>query len=137
MRTKTEWNDEAIRLANYISEHMHEAHRGAMPWTESGVSVLFGNDAYANDEDSGDNRSVDEVNMIRRALERRKKEILGFGVCDEGYAWVMLVRCCEVGRLDDLVWSAYPGNRVQWFEAKRAMYGKRSGLAMIVDWLGH
>src|SRR4051812_8954710 len=37
------WNTEAATMADYVSDNMFGAHRGAMTWKQEGVSVVFGN----------------------------------------------------------------------------------------------
>ena len=71
---KNDWNAEAIEMARYVLNHMCEAHRGAMPWKQSGVTVIFGNDGHKYPNVRS------EIARLRAFLELRGIPILGFGV---------------------------------------------------------
>jgi hypothetical protein len=97
------WNTEAATMADYVSDNMFGAHRGAMTWRQAGVSVVFGNDGYMQGE-----RARSEVAMVRQQLGLEGIPILGFGVDSEGgYSWAMLVKTGDIGMLTHLVWSCW------------------------------
>ena len=67
MTAKNDWNAEAATMAQYVFDNMFEAHRGAMPWNQEGISVVFGNDGYGKDD-----RAKNEVAMVRKYLEEKR-----------------------------------------------------------------
>src|SRR4051812_42551482 len=88
-------------MARYVRDNMFEAHRGAMPWKQDGVTVIFGNDGYDQDD-----RVREAVSRVRAALNRDGIEVLGFGVePEEGYSWAMLVGSHDYVKLYALVWT--------------------------------
>jgi hypothetical protein len=100
-----DWNAEAAAMARHVNEEMMSAHRGAMPWLQVGISVVFGNDGYSCSEDQ---RAKDEVDRVRRTLEDLGVKILGFAVSPgEGYSWAMLVETDHLEMLSDLVWRSW------------------------------
>ncbi len=87
MSRQVDWDAEAAATAQYVGDHIFEAHRGVMPWHQVGVVVVFGNDGYMEE------RTKEEVRRIREALERLNAVILGFGVDpNEGYSWALLIK---------------------------------------------
>jgi hypothetical protein len=95
-----DWDAEAARAANYISEHNFSAHRGAIPWRQQGVVAIFGNDGYATDD-----RSKREVELVRQKLPVIRAQELGFGVdSTKGYSWVMLTTLPEGANVKFLEW---------------------------------
>jgi hypothetical protein len=68
------WDNEATAMANYVDKKMPWVHRGAMPWRQVGISVVFGNDCYSTDE-----RARDEVAWVRDRLGELGIKVLGFG----------------------------------------------------------
>ncbi len=98
-----DWNAEAVVMAQYAGKEMFEAHRGAMPWKELGVSVVFGNDGYSQDV-----RAKQEVEFVRSYCERAGIAVLGFGVDpDDGYSWAMLVKSADHESLIPVAWSGW------------------------------
>jgi hypothetical protein len=103
MTAKNDWNAEAATMAQYVRDNMFEAHRGAMPWKQEGISVAFGNDGYSKDD-----RAKSEVARVREYLQERGLPILGFGVdSTEGYSWAMLVQTQAHKKLRKLVWACW------------------------------
>jgi hypothetical protein len=103
------WSREAARQANHVSEHLFAAHRGALPWRVAGYTVVFGNDGYspAADGDPGDGSSPMVFAKVREHLAVVGVEELGFGLCDDGYSWAMIVRTGDSHSLDLAVWSCW------------------------------
>jgi hypothetical protein len=101
-----DWNAEAIAMARHVCDHMFEAHRGAMPWKQSGVTVIFGND------DHKDKRTQTEIARLRDFLELRGIPILGFGVePEEHYSWAMLIQHPTHEEMAPVVWDCWNGTR--------------------------
>lgn len=85
---------EAKRIANYVHAQHAEQHRGVIPLKDPGISVLFGNDNYADDM-----RTREQVRLLFQDAYETHVDILGFAVDDDaGTAWSMVVRS------DDLDW---------------------------------
>jgi hypothetical protein len=98
-----DWLAEARKAANHIAEHMFTAHRGAMPWRLLGVTVVFGNDGYGQDE-----RARREVQIVRRVLAETGVAELGFATCDEDdYTWAMLIKAEDHAAWDAMLWAAW------------------------------
>jgi hypothetical protein len=98
-----DWDEEAVAMARHVGTHMFSAHRGAMAWRQTGISVVFGNDDYADDP-----RSKDEVTRVKDWLNELNIKVLGFGIDpDDGYSWAMLVETSDIRMLNDLVWSSW------------------------------
>jgi hypothetical protein len=98
------WDAEAAAVANYVGDNMFEAHRGAMSWRQVGIAVVFGNDCYADDD-----RTKEEVFLLREALSQVGAKVLGFGVdTSEGYSWAMIVEPPDnvnVPFLNRMIWQ--------------------------------
>jgi hypothetical protein len=102
-----DWNAEAVEMANYVSKHMSNVHRGAMAWRQVGIAVVFGNDGYS------DIRTQQEIASLRDDFEEShpRVEEIGFGVDDEeNFSWAILVKLHEpgepefqIGCLNDIV----------------------------------
>jgi hypothetical protein len=91
---KIDWEAEAVEAADFVRDNMFEAHRGAAPWRQVGVAVIFGNDDYKDD------RAKKEVEELREACYANYIKILGFGVdSTEGYCWAMLVELGQTGSI--------------------------------------
>jgi hypothetical protein len=106
-----DWDAEATKMAVYVNERMFAAHRGAMPWKEVGVAVVFGNDGYGID---GEPDVRGYVALLRRSLEDAGIPILGFGVDPgEGYSWAMLVRTDRVELLRQEVWQSWQSEAIR------------------------
>jgi hypothetical protein len=89
-----DWNAEAVEMANYVSRHMSNVHRGAMAWRQVGIAVAFGNDGYA------DFRTQQEIASLRDGFEQLYPPIeeIGFGVgSEDNHSWAMLVKLHEAG----------------------------------------
>jgi len=101
-----DWNVEAIAMARHVRDHMCEAHRGAMPWKQSGVTVIFGNDCYE------DPRAKIEIARLRAFLELREIPILGFGLDpEEHYSWAILIQYLAHEEMVPVVWDCWNGKR--------------------------
>jgi len=101
-----DWNAEAIEMARHVRDHMGEAHRGAMPWKQSGVTVIFGNDGHKY----GDVQS--EIARLRAFLELRGIPILGFGSDPkEDFSWAMLIQYPAHEEMVPVVWDCWNGTR--------------------------
>jgi hypothetical protein len=88
------YDAEAKRIANYVRTQHAEQHRGVIPLKDPGISVLFGNDDYADDM-----RTREQVRLLFQDAYETHVDILGFAVDDEkGAAWSLVVKC------DDLDW---------------------------------
>jgi hypothetical protein len=125
----SDWSKEAIHAANYLHEEHFEVHGGAVLW-QPGVVVVFGNDGYSQDE-----RTREEVELVREKLRAAKLREIGFGAdtVEGGYTWAPLVevdgaeyqtepgqkfhRVMLTDSFFDLVWDArsvaYPTNDPQ------------------------
>lgn len=98
-----DWNAEAATMAGYVADNMFEAHRGAMPWKQEGITVIFGNDGYGRD-----NRAKQEVALVREYLAKVGIRVLGFGVNPKNnYSWAMLVQSRACDDLNKLVWACW------------------------------
>lgn len=82
-----DWSDEARRALRWTCHgEMMRFHRGATHWEHAGVTVVFGNDGYVENQ-----RSRDDVLRVREYLAAMGIEELGFAVGEDGYSWAMLV----------------------------------------------
>jgi len=79
------WNERAAKIAQYISEEMTPAHRGAISTDEFEVVAIFGNDGHH------DNPRRQVAELVQEKLAAENVERLGFGVCESNYCWVLLV----------------------------------------------
>jgi hypothetical protein len=115
---ETDWNLQAIRVADYIQKKMFDAHRGVMIW-HNGLIVVFGNDGFSRDE-----KTREVVSHVRETLrsELAPAKELGFGLSnapegypnDAGYTWAIVCRACDkVGvsdardEIDNVLWAAW------------------------------
>jgi hypothetical protein len=116
-KTSLDWRNTASNVANFLHEHLFQAHRGALRYSNE-ISVLFGNDGYGVD-DGFDAKS--EVMYLRQFLLEAGVSEFGFGMCDDRYTWCLLVESNDTKFLDDLVWNASPfggsNNEIQKREA--------------------
>jgi hypothetical protein len=107
-----DWTAEAVNMANYVDQNMFEAHRGAMRWKQTGVTVIFGNDGFALPPKScKDRRTEYEVSAVREYLSVEGVPILGFGVSDGNASWAMLVKTDDVDTMNRLVWACWMPDR--------------------------
>ena len=103
MNMRTVWSAEAAAMARYVADNMFEAHRGAMPWRQEKITVIFGNDGYGQDK-----RAKQEVALVREYLEEVGIRVLGFGTNPENnYSWAMLVQSQACDDLNKLVWACW------------------------------
>ena len=89
-----DWNAAAAAVAEHISAHLFGVHRGSVPWRNSRLSVVFGNDGYDIPPAPGQGdceRAQVEVHLLRRRLSDLGIREMGFGLCDDGYTWAMIV----------------------------------------------
>jgi hypothetical protein len=100
-----DWNAEAGRVAEYVLVEMIPDHRGAMPWRKDGISVVFGNDSYAEEP-----QAKEKAAKFREILGQIGVKVLGYGVDPlDGLSWVMLVETADTDMLTRLVWKAWEG----------------------------
>jgi len=100
---KIDWNAEARLVVRHVSEHMFEAHRGAMPWKRPGISVAFGNDGAGERQDR-------EIAALRSYLEERQIDELGFAKStgeDADYSWAMLIRSGNPDQFVSVLWDGW------------------------------
>jgi hypothetical protein len=112
-----DWNREAALSAVHVTEHMFEAHRGAIPWRVMGYSVVFGNDGYTPsssfrfvtdpEPSEPDLRAQKEVEIVRGYLSSFGIKEMGFGLDDEGYSWAMIVNSTDTSLLHNVVFVAW------------------------------
>jgi hypothetical protein len=111
MAKRIDWDAEAVAMADYVVERMFSAHRGVMPWRQTGVAVIFGNDGYGGSYENpdGDPRVKKEVELVREALAGLGIDVFGFGVesAEDHYSWAMLVRSDDLGRLNSIAWQSW------------------------------
>lgn len=100
-KTKAQWNNLASKAATYLGEHIHEAHRGVLPWNES-ITAIFGNDGYDSEE------GQHEVFLLRKALTKKNIREVAFGVCKEKYSWCLFVDSNNLEELDTILWTCWP-----------------------------
>jgi len=108
-----DWAAEAVRVANYVTRHIVDMHRGALIW-HHGIIVAFGTDDYSADEKS---RGVVQLLTQIVDIPAWKTEKLAFGTNDEedaGYTWVLLLDPAHsddvvglVESLDNAIWAAW------------------------------
>jgi hypothetical protein len=104
MDPEFDWQAEARAAANRIKARMFQAHRGAIPWRDLGVSVVFGNDGYTGL--SG--RVRREVVEVRKRIAAAGMTELGFATDEEeDYTWAMIVRTDDIAFLSNAVWEAW------------------------------
>ncbi|MGE0606368.1 MAG: hypothetical protein AB7O62_04510 [Pirellulales bacterium] len=96
------WNQLASELALEVKERLGCTLCGAVPWNRPGVAIAFGNDGYDQDE-----RTHREVTWLRHKLPQNGAEVLGFGLCDIGHTWVLIVKSNNVEWLNSVVWRAW------------------------------
>ena len=87
----------ADHLAEFISNAMFEAHRGAMwlPGHERKIILAFGNDGFKNNTaGDGDDRSQREVQYLHDALLKTAgaPQETDFGTSSDQYTWAMLLQ---------------------------------------------
>ncbi|NLX98437.1 MAG: hypothetical protein GXY83_19940 [Rhodopirellula sp.] len=109
-QTETDWTAKAATIANYVSNNLFEAHRGAMPWHQDDIVVLFGNDGY-------DERAKQSIAFVRQHLATMPNAPteLGFSLDEvDGYTWAALFHSHPdvddedtIDLLSDLVWHGW------------------------------
>lgn len=102
------WDTISAQEAERLGEHLFEAHRGVIDADESpyrGVAFAFGNDGF------DDPRTQCEVEAARRYIVQEGGTILGFGVCTDGYSWVLAFRAASnvSEKLLEVMWTAWQG----------------------------
>jgi hypothetical protein len=98
----THWNQHANELAMDIKERLGSVLCGAVAWNRDGLAIAFGNDGYEQDE-----RTHREVNWLRHKLPLNGAKVVGFGLCDIGHTWVLIVETSNVEWLNAVVWRAW------------------------------
>ncbi|HEY2840747.1 MAG TPA: hypothetical protein VGJ26_16440 [Pirellulales bacterium] len=113
--SRTNWNAEATRVANFLVAQGFDAPRGALLWRDR-LLVAFGHDGYSHNGASG---VVSEA-VKAFVAEEEDAEELGFGVGDipdgkPGYTWVLVI-CLNAplaeheeirSDLEDEMWAAW------------------------------
>jgi len=114
-----DWDAEAVAMAEYVTGKLMDVQRGAMPWRQAGVSVIFGNDDLG-----GDPRTRVEVARVREWLAELDIKILGFGADSwAGYSWAMLVETSEVRNMNRLVWGSWGDGNYDGVQYQAALAG--------------
>jgi hypothetical protein len=105
-KNKEWWDRKAVAAANLLHDQHFEEHRGAKlcPDLQGGVSVVFGNDGWEDD------RTKQQVELLRQYLGAAQIEELGFGVAQE-YTWAILCRTQDIDSLRGAVWGAWSASR--------------------------
>ena len=103
-KSTLDWNTTATNVANFLHEHLFQAHRGALRYSDE-VSLIFGNDGY---ETTGKFDANDEVLKLRQNLSEISILELGFGLCNDRYTWCLLVESNRTKFLNDLIWEVSP-----------------------------
>lgn len=100
-------------LSEIISQELGEAHRGAFPYGDSGVVVVFGNDCFVADP-----RSQRSVDAVRDRVSQLDATEMNFAVSRDGVTWVLVVivpdalDVQEAARaLEDAAWDGWMGGR--------------------------
>jgi len=99
---KIDWQKEAHDVLNHVSEHMMEAHRGAMPWKKPGICVAFANDGAGEKQDR-------EIHDLRDYLVDQEITELGFAKTEDGYSWVMLIKSGNPDQFIVPLWAGWMG----------------------------
>jgi hypothetical protein len=82
----------AKRIANSLRSQQLQALRGITLLSDAGAAVVFGNDDYANDQ-----QTREEVRLILDRASTDGVEVLGFETDDAGHsAWAMVLRCTDL-----------------------------------------
>jgi hypothetical protein len=119
------WNAEAARLANGVKAVFPSMVCGAMPWRGPDLTLAFGNDDFAHDE-----RARRQVKWLRETLPHHGADVLGFGLCDDGHTWVLIVRTPRVEWLHAVVHRAWgeanPLEHDAWRRSPLVLPGTRS-----------
>jgi len=127
--TRQEWDQTAAEFARHVKRFRHIAERGAVLLRFMDSRMKLVNDAplviglFGNDDYFKDHRAKYEVDQIRERLRLAHVEEVGFGLCEDGSTWALLVRSdlpryeTAAGRefaqevikacLDDMVWESW------------------------------
>ena len=86
-------NAAAKAAAEFAGGCLFHRHRGVHDCGDK--VVLFGNDGFQTDQ-----RSQEEVELIKRYLRDRKLEVSEFSPCQEGYSWAIVVNNYQRKRIN-------------------------------------
>lgn len=110
LSSKITWDYAASQIANFMKKHHFEAHRGAVSYAPD-VTAIFGNDGYSAKKTEAEKNVFDaseEVNILKEKLRFLKIKILGFGLCEEKYSWVLIIKNTsekDTRFFNDLIWE--------------------------------
>jgi hypothetical protein len=98
-------NTAAKAAAEFAGECLFHRHRGVLDCGDK--VILYGNDGYEKDQ-----RSQEEVELIKRYLEDRKFEVSKVGQSAVGYSWAIVVnnyrrRRISISRLEKRLWECW------------------------------
>lgn len=103
-----DWQKIANELAEQLSKHYFEAHRGAILFSEN-VTAIFGNDGYKSLKDNGKKERnmevVSEIENIRKIISNRNDKEIAFGLSNEEFSWVLLVQSEKTSEYNELIWD--------------------------------
>lgn len=98
-------NRAAKAAAEFAGECLFHRHRGVLDCGDK--VILYGNDGYEKDQ-----RSQEEVELIKRYLADRKLEVSEFSPSDEGFSWAIVVnnyqkKRISINRLERRLWECW------------------------------
>ncbi|QDU29460.1 hypothetical protein ETAA8_45700 [Anatilimnocola aggregata] len=98
-------NTAAKAAAEFVGECLFHRHRGVLNYGDK--VILFGNDGYEKDQ-----RSQEEVELIKRHLADCKLEVSEFGQSTEGFSWAIVVnnyqrKRISTNRLEKRLWECW------------------------------
>lgn len=98
-------NNAAVAAAEHINHNLTHRHRGVLDCDDK--LIIYGNDAYESDE-----RSQEEVDLMRRELVELDLPISEFGVSRNGHTWAMVVdldehRSVEHAEIEHRLWTCW------------------------------
>ena len=92
------WEKESREAVAYVGGHFHQAHRGAILWSEN-VTAVFGNDGYS------EKTTKVEIQKFREELSKRKIQEICMCVDEEEYTWVLLLQTQDAREMHELIWE--------------------------------
>ena len=98
-------NNAAIAAAEHVNQNLTHRHRGVLDCHDK--LIVFGNDAYESDE-----RSQEEVDLMKRELAELGLPVLEFGISQDGHSWAILVeigehRSIELTEIEQRLWTCW------------------------------
>lgn len=97
----TNWGSIANNVADYIWEHLFDAHRGAFPFSED-ITVVFGNDGYESEI------VQKEISLFTKSTAMKRIKVLGFGISEDNYTWCLLLKTNKFELLNEVIWDFFP-----------------------------